>query len=102
MPRFLTTIAAVFAMTSAQAQSELPFDVSEITRFDQPWAMAFLPDGRMLVTEKKGLLRLVGQDGQSIGVVRGLPDVDYFGQGGTRGAAVARGVLRLTERRGVL
>ena len=129
MPRFLTTIAAVLAMTSVQAQSELPFDVTEITRFDQPWAMAFLPDGRMLVTEKKGLLRLVGQDGQSFGAVRGVPNVDYFGQGGlgdvvlhpefadnglvylsyvegaadgTRGAVVARGVLTLTDRRGVL
>jgi glucose/arabinose dehydrogenase len=38
----------------ASAQNNLPFEVKEITRFDEPWSMAFLPDGRMLVTEKKG------------------------------------------------
>jgi len=116
-------------MACAQAQSDLPFDITEVTQFDEPWAMAFLPDGRILVTEQKGSLRLVGQDGQSFGTVSGVPDVDYSGQGGfgdvvlhpqfednglvylsyaeagvgdTRGAAVARGVLTLTERRGSL
>ncbi|MEJ2129768.1 MAG: PQQ-dependent sugar dehydrogenase [Woeseiaceae bacterium] len=129
MTRFLTPIVAVLAAGFAQAQSDLPFDVTEITSFDEPWAMAFLPDGRILVTEKKGNLRLIGQDGQSFGVVGGVPDVAYSGQGGfgdvvlhpdfadnglvylsyaeagvgdTRGAAVARGKLTLTERRGML
>jgi glucose/arabinose dehydrogenase len=87
--------------------------------------MAFLPDGRLLVTEKKGTLLIVGQDGVKSGVVSGLPDVDYGGQGGlgdvaihpdfaangliylsyveggpggTRGAAVMRAVLNATER----
>ena len=129
MTRLLTILAALLAVSAAQAQDDFPFDVTEITSFDEPWAMAFLPDGRILVTEKKGLLRLVGQDGQSFGVIRGMPDVDYFGQGGlgdvvlhpdfennnlvyisyaeggvggTRGAAVARGTLELTGRGGML
>ena len=69
-------LAAIFAFHTSHAQDSLPFDVTAITQFDEPWAMAFLPDGRMLVTEKKGSLQLVGQDGQSFGSIRGVPDVD--------------------------
>ncbi|MDX1508213.1 MAG: PQQ-dependent sugar dehydrogenase, partial [Woeseiaceae bacterium] len=65
----------------AAAQSGLPFDVEVITDFDEPWAMAFLPDGRLLVTEKKGNLFVVLADG-SKQAVRWTPDVDYGGQGG--------------------
>ena len=54
----------------------MPFDLAEIAKFDEPWAMAFLPDGRMLVAEKKGRLQIVGQDGQSSGSVRGVPNVE--------------------------
>ena len=48
----------------AQAQPEHPFSVETVTKFDEPWAMAFLPDGRMLVTEKKGtlMLKAAGQE----------------------------------------
>ena len=35
-----------------------PFQVEQVTRFNEPWAMTFLPDGRLLVTEKPGTLRL--------------------------------------------
>ncbi len=120
-------ITTVLAMLSAQAQSDLPFDVEPITSFDEPWALAFLPDGRMLVTEKKGSLWVLDADGQKTGTVRWLPDVDYAGQGGlgdvavhpdfdangliylsyvesgtgdTRGAAVARAKLSFNERGG--
>src|SRR5210317_2474168 len=65
----------------AQAQPELPFSVETVTSFDEPWAMAFLPDGRMLVTEKKGSLMLVTRGGDKTAVY-GLPDVVYGGQGG--------------------
>ena len=47
-----------------------------------PWALAFLPDGRMLVTEKAGRLRVVTQDGKLSEPVGGLPAVDARGQGG--------------------
>jgi glucose/arabinose dehydrogenase len=52
-----------------------------IATFDQPWAMVFLPDGRMLVTEKGGVLRLVTQAGDKA-TVTGTPTVVSAGQGG--------------------
>ena len=54
MRRLLSLAIGFLAIACTQAQSELPFDIEPITSFDQPWAMAFLPDGRMLVTEKTG------------------------------------------------
>ncbi len=129
MQRLLTVTLSLLVTISAQAQSDLPFDVEPITSFDEPWALAFLPDGRMLVTEKKGSLFIVSQDGQKSRPVRWLPDVDYGGQGGlgdvvvhpdfldnkliylsyvesgrgdTRGAAVARAILTFHERGGTL
>jgi len=129
--RFLALALSVFvfASTSAFAQDSLPFDVTPVASFDEPWALAFLPDGRMLVTEKKGNLFVVAQDGEKSRPVRGMPNVDYGGQGGlgdvalhpdfadnglvylsyaeagvdgTRGAAVTRAVLNLTDRGGYL
>jgi glucose/arabinose dehydrogenase len=50
---------------------------------ERPWGLAFLPDGRMLVTEKAGRLRVVGKDGKLDSTpVAGLPRVDAQGQGG--------------------
>ncbi len=50
--------------------------------FNEPWAMTFLPDGDILVTEKSGTLLLVGADGQSKVAFEGVPEVAYGGQGG--------------------
>lgn len=47
-----------------------------------PWALAFLPDGRFLVTERAGRLRLVESDGRSSKPVEGIPEVAAGGQGG--------------------
>ncbi len=60
------------------------FRVNEIAGpFSQPWALAFLPDGRMLVTEKhNGKLLLVAKDGRSSVSVQGVPKVDGRDQGG--------------------
>ena len=129
MNRLLTIALCVIFTSSLQAQDDLPFEVEELASFDQPWALTFVPDGRILVTEKKGNLLLIAQDGRSFGSIRGLPDVDYIGhgglgdvvlhpdfedngllylsyveggKGGTRGAAVARAVLTLTDRGGSL
>lgn len=54
---------------------------ARIAAFDEPWAMAFLPDGALLVTEKKGVLWHVTSDGSKT-EVQGLWKVAYGGQGG--------------------
>src|SRR5687767_7994087 len=49
---------------------------------DHPWGLAFLPDGRMLVTERAGRLRIVGRDGELSEPLAGVPRVRAGGQGG--------------------
>ena len=49
---------------------------------DQPWGLDFLPDGRMIVTEKPGQLRIITLDGKISPPVKGVPRVDDSGQGG--------------------
>ena len=129
MGRLLAGTLCVLQLGCAQAQTDLPFDIESVTTFNEPWAMAFLPDGRMLVTEKKGNLYIVNQLGQKTRPLRGVPDVVYRGQGGlgdvalhpefadngliylsyveggaarTRGAAVVRAVLNETDGSGHL
>jgi glucose/arabinose dehydrogenase len=124
--RRIALLSGLLVAAVAQAQTHLPFKVEPLARFDEPWALAFLPDGRLLVTEKKGNLWIVTQQGELSKKVGGLPDVDYGGQGGlgdvalhpkfaenkvvylsyaeggpggTRGAAVVRGVLEESDDR---
>ncbi len=97
-----------------------PFVATQKGLFNEPWAMAFLPDGRLLVTQKAGQMKLINPDTGVVGDVTGIPAVVYGGQGGlgdvvlhpqfasnglvyisyaeagpssTRGAAVARATL---------
>jgi glucose/arabinose dehydrogenase len=49
---------------------------------EHPWGLAFLPDGRMLVTERPGRLRLVDRDGRISAPLAGVPTVQARGQGG--------------------
>lgn len=67
---------------AAQQAAGLPFEVQVVADFESPWAMTFLPDGRMLVTEKAGTLFLVSADGQQRHSVGGVPRVSSEGQGG--------------------
>jgi glucose/arabinose dehydrogenase len=55
--------------------------VTEVADLDQPWAMTFLPDGSLLITEKAGKLLLRQADGSTL-TVSGTPLVAYGGQGG--------------------
>lgn len=60
-----------------------PIRVVEVARgLKIPWSLAFLPDGRMLVTERSGRMRIVSADGRLSGPLAGLPKVHAEGQGG--------------------
>ena len=58
------------------------FVATPVAEFKEPWAMTFLPDGRLLVTEKKGALKLLNVETRKTGEVTGVPKVAYGGQGG--------------------
>jgi len=72
--------ASALAAESYQSGSISAVTVAE--GLEQPWGLAFLPDGRMLVTEKEGRLRLVTPDGELSEPLGGVPEVDDGGQGG--------------------
>ncbi|MFI4931984.1 MAG: PQQ-dependent sugar dehydrogenase [Burkholderiales bacterium] len=79
--RFLALIAAVVLGNAACAADALkPVTVAQ--GLVNPWSLAFLPDGRMLVTERPGRLRIVGKDGSLGAPVAGLPDISVGGQCG--------------------
>jgi glucose/arabinose dehydrogenase len=126
--RLLVLAAAGVCAAPAVPAQDLPFTVTEVANFDVPWAMAFLPDGRLLVTEQRGALKVYTPGGASV-AIGGVPAVSYGGQGGlgdvvlhpdfasnglvylsyaeagdgeTRGAAVARARLALTGNGGEL
>ena len=111
------------AASSQEGSAGRPFQVEEVARFSEPWAMTFLPGGDLLVTEKAGRLRLRRAHGLILDVA-GVPPVDHGGQGGlgdvvlhpdfannnliylswaeageggTRGAAVGRGRFVFSE-----
>ena len=80
----VATSAPVFAQKS-KSLSTADYKVNVVTVVDglkNPWAVAFLPDGRMLVTERRGTLRLVDGGKLVEKAVEGLPKVTEFGQGG--------------------
>ncbi|RXN88239.1 dehydrogenase [Achromobacter aloeverae] len=65
-----------------------PFTVRSVATFDLPWALAFLPDGRMLVTEKTGQLYVVTAQGAKRRIA-GVPAVTYSGQNGLLDVALS-------------
>lgn len=85
----LFTLASTTAQAQVNAGSKapepsLPFTLTEVATFNLPWRIAFLPDGRMLITEKVGPLWLVTQEGVKTPVAN-VPEVLHQGQGGMLG-----------------
>jgi aldose sugar dehydrogenase len=66
-----------------------PFETTAVSTFSLPWRIAFLPDGRMLVTEKIGPIWLVSAEGQKIAPLGGTPAVYWQGQNGMLGVFVS-------------
>lgn len=77
----IPAMAAQAPITGDRPFADKPFKAVEVASFDSPWAMTFLPDGHMLVTEKAGRLLLLSPDGAQRTAVEGVPAVDPSGQG---------------------
>jgi glucose/arabinose dehydrogenase len=86
--RSLLLTAAIFSL-AATANAETitgtsgsQIELTELAQFDGAWAMTFLPDGRLLVTEQSGSVWLVSRDGEKLGKIANLPEITERGQGG--------------------
>ncbi len=96
MSKFLSACLTVFVAAACSASGadgrdpQDAFSIEVIASFERPWALAFLPDGRMLVTEKPGALKLVSAAGAKVDI-GGVPAVDYGGQGGLGDVALHPG-----------
>jgi len=97
---FLSFHAIVFGTLPALAQeaprsstpkdSRLPARQVDVARgLEHPWGLAFLPDGRMLVTERPGRLRLVSREGELSAPLTGVPKVRTGNQGGLLDVALS-------------
>ncbi|MBM7060636.1 PQQ-dependent sugar dehydrogenase [Pseudomonas sp. UL073] len=81
-------MALLFGGALQAAPGTHPSELGEVTSevvardLEHPWALAFLPDGRMLVSERPGRLRVVGADGRLSKPLGGVPQVFAKGQGG--------------------
>ena len=89
----LLTLAAVSGWAQVNAgeqkpEASLPFNMTTVTTFTLPWRLAFLPDGRMLITEKVGPVWLVTQQGEKT-LVANTPPVYWQGQNGMLGVFVS-------------
>jgi glucose/arabinose dehydrogenase len=95
----LVNAALLLTLTAAPARAQvnaggqksepsLPFTMTQVATFNLPWRIAFLPDGRMLITEKPGAVWLVTQQGVKI-PVSNVPAVLHQGQGGLLGIFVS-------------
>src|SRR5215510_6842252 len=92
---FAGVIVAVATAASAAPQS-YPSSAGNLTvetfasGLANPWAFAFLPDGRLIVTEKAGRMRLIGKDGKLSAAIAGVPAVFARGQGGLHDVVLDR------------
>src|SRR6476620_9070021 len=84
----LTLAATVWAQVNVGEQkpdATVPFKMTTTATFELPWRIAFLPDGRMLVTEKIGPIWLVSAEGEKIAPLGNTPPVYWQGQNGMLG-----------------
>jgi glucose/arabinose dehydrogenase len=82
--------AAPAAQTNAPEGAKTAIKLETVAQgLENPWALEFLPDGRMLVTEKAGQLRVVEKDGKLDAPIKGVPEVMSGGQGGLLDVALA-------------
>jgi glucose/arabinose dehydrogenase len=77
-----TLLAGLALVTSPLLHAQDLKPVTVARGLQHPWALAFLPEGRMLVTERLGRMRIVERDGKLSAPLVGLPAVDARGQGG--------------------
>jgi len=89
----LTIVAGACAPAPAETYKSAAGDITVETvasGLDRPWAIAFLPDTRMVVTEKPGRMRIVARDGKLSPPITGVPQVFTSGQGGLLDVIVDR------------
>jgi glucose/arabinose dehydrogenase len=79
-----TQVNAQINAGEQKPEPSVPFNMDKVTTLDLPWRIAFLPDGRMLITEKVGALWLVTQQGAKTPVTN-VPAALHKGQGGMLG-----------------
>jgi glucose/arabinose dehydrogenase len=82
LPALALTLTTLFGAPPAHAQAADLKTVVVARNLEHPWGLAFLPDGRMLVTERPGRMRIVESDGRVGSPLAGLPAVVASGQGG--------------------
>ncbi len=78
-----STTTATTTGTVSPTTTAFPLKVTELnTALTNPWSLAFLPGGNVLVTERAGSLRIVGSSGTLSAAISGVPSVNSAGQGG--------------------
>ena len=79
----IPSLPAFAGQTRAPAADESRYQVETIVSgLSAPWALAFLPDGEILINEYTGYMRIVDADGQLSGPLRGLPEISHEGWAG--------------------
>jgi len=87
---FLMTEAAFAVQTNAPEAPKTAIKLTTVAEgLENPWALEFLPDGRLLVTERPGRLRVVDKDGKAGSPIKGVPEVYAENQGGLLDVALA-------------
>ena len=87
---FLMAAPGLAEQTNAPEAPKTAIKLETVAKgLENPWALEFLPDGRMIVTEKPGRLRIVAKDGSAGAPIKGVPKVAADGQGGLLDVALA-------------